>query len=209
MNKLILIMLFGCYSILTVAQVRKIGEREVFKSGDLEMGITTNTGVYSQSYSNNEDVMNFYYHIDEGREFYFGFSAYGGYYLADGLSVGPEIGMNLSLHGTIFIIGNVCYTLNSGSRTAYPYIKAGYGVTDILKSPTQESGLFESLNYHLLNLGIGLKILQSSHMSFTIELNYKHITGSDSDYYYEEPYYRTYDTKVEVFTFSFGSSFVL
>lgn len=209
MNRIFLILTFCSLTILTSAQVRRIADRENFASGDLELGISSNTGVYDKETNGGNDFVG-YYNYNQGREFYFSLNAYGGYYFLDGLSFGPEIGIDLSNDGAIYIIGNLSYTFNSSSRSFYPYVKAGYGVTDVSNHSGDGKGLFGSLNYSLLNFGLGVKILQSSNFALIIEVNYKNIKGSDSvEQYYPEPYSMTYDTKIEILTFSFGSALAL
>lgn len=204
MKTVCLAILFAACTVMTTAQVRKIGDREVYRSGDIELGISTNLGI------NDKKTTGYYYSGYQEREFYLSLGAYGGYYLFDGLSIGPELGINFSMSGTTYLIGNLCYIFNSKSRSFYPYVKAGYGVTDVKSNWDEQTGLFESLNYSLINLGIGIKYLQSSSLAFNIELNYKHISGSESqsDYYYS-PYTGTSDIKLQTLSFSFGSSLAL
>lgn len=215
MDKNLLILFLAVYSVFLTGQVRKISEREVYAAGNVELGLSTNIGVNDLTISGDNDLGFNFYPENTGREFYLNLNAYGGYFILEGLSLGPEIGINLTFENpTLYIIGNLAYTFNSVSRSAYPYIKVGYGVTDLLNYSDQETGLFESLNYSLLNLGLGIKFLQSDYLAFILEVNYKYITGSDTAlYYYYNPYATTQninaDTKMSVLSISLGSSIVL
>ena len=135
-----------------------------------------------------------------------------GYYLIDGLSFEPELGINLNFEGSTAVKpGNISYTFNTEVRTLFPYLKAGYGVTDVQNYTSPGSGLFESLNYKVISFSLGFKFIQSFHRAIKVELNYKRVSGSDGLLYYYDPYGSAVSPEIEttmsILSISFGYSF--
>ncbi len=191
------------------AQVKEIKGRQSFNQGDFEISFYTNLGKFSSStkeistYSGSQPYESSY---SDG-SIYLQVGASVGYYIINGLSVEPELDINLSFDGTsTSLLGNLCYTFYIPRKTIYPYIKLGYGLSNY-----HSANLFESLDYKTLNAGAGLKFKYSSVLSMRMEINYKNLSGSNS-YYYSDQYYSTSsksETTVSIISLSIGISVLL
>ena len=200
------------------AQVINISDRQKFRQFDWESAVSLSIGLSSTSFKNTSQ--NFYGNGNINGEFYFEISLLLGFFIIDGLSIEPEIDYNFfSGDATLSMIGNVSYTFNIPGKNIYPFIKIGYGISGYTAYGYNyygvSDGLFESLDAKVINVGAGLKIVQSSSFAMRIELNYKNISYTQSQYDpYHDPYYEPYvgpneiSTNTSVLSIKIGGSFL-
>ena len=211
MNRILLTVVLLTFSVIVDAQIRKLSTRENFGAGSFEAGLAASIGLNTiqKDLPGNNYI---YGNYNDDRKVYLGLSTSLGYYILDGLSVEPKLGINLTFdESTVIITGNIRYTFNDKSRATYPYLVIGYGVTDVKGNTGDQAGLFESLNYKVITGGAGLKFMQSSNRAFVLELNYGYIYGTDGVQYYSymdntfssQPV----KTSMSLLTFSFGYFF--
>ncbi len=184
------------------AQVSEKSERKFYKQSDWEFGFALNIGVSNEqtkqtsTYSDGSSQYSYTYDYTE-KGFYTHLGVSTGYYIINGLSIEPEFDLNLyNWEISVSILGNLCYTFNLPQNNIYPYLKLGYG----LSTEPGSSSLFESLDLKTINAGVGIKLTYSSGMAFRMEINYRNLKGSNTDYY------STYDTNTSVIAISFGAS---
>lgn len=179
MKRLLIAVVLLSFTVIVDAQVRKLSERENFSAGSFEAGLNADIGL--NTIEKNASESNYIYiNLGDERRIYLGLSASLGYYILDGLSVEPKLGLNFNFDEvTALIAGRVCYTFNNESRSTYPYLTVGYGVTDYINNSYIQAGLFESLNYKVVTAGAGLKFMQSFHRAFILGLSYSYIYGTD------------------------------
>lgn len=208
-------------------QVREIESRTYFKQGDIEANVSTNLGVgfSTSNVTNTYQSYNYYdssYHTDtykseySDRPFNFLITASLGICIIDGLTVEPELDLNLITDNevSISILGNLAYNFNISKKNTFPFIKIGYGVSNYFSdyNYNYSSGSGNNtLGTQVFNAGAGLKLVYSSGMAMKLEINYKHYSYSNS-YSYSDQYtqnsYET-DTGVDALTLSIGWSILL
>ena len=206
-------------------QVREIESRSYFKKGDIEFNFSTNLGVgfstsnVTQTTQNISPYDSSYYeysHEYSDRPFNLLFTASFGYCIIDGLTIEPELDINLITNAetSISLLGNLCYTFHIPKKTTYPFIKLGYGLSNYYSEGyygyLNDSG-GSSLETKVLNIGAGLKLLYSSGYAMKLEINFKNYNYSSSNSYANE--YSKNSTKVEgdmtVISLSLGFSILL
>ncbi len=198
------------------AQVREVGVRQYYKQGDIEFSFFMDLGnktrivenssteiymlddtTYSNSYS--------FKHDSKSVEFIIGASV--GYYIIDGLSIEPELGINLTDEGpSVTLIGNLCYTFYVPMKSILPYLKIGYGWGKYDNEYNYPDASFESNDYKIINGSVGLKFKYSSSLALRIEANYRNLRA---DYSIKNEYIGYSDlnqTKIsnDIFSLSFG-----
>ncbi len=194
------------------AQVRKIPERENYGTGSFEAGLGTEIGMNTIKRTSSDNTP-FMYNTEDSRKVYLNLNVSLGYYFLDGLSFEPELGLNLTFDEvSALVLGNISYTFNTELRTTFPYLKVGYGFTDIQNYRNSGAGIFESLNYKVINVGAGIKFQQSNKRAFKMEISYKQISGTDSyPYYYYDSYSNLGTSEIEtvmsILSISFNYSF--
>jgi hypothetical protein len=200
------------------AQVKNISDRQKFQQFDWECAAAFSLGLSSTSTENS--AHNYYGNNSGNGEFYSEISLALGFFILDGLSIEPEIDYNFfEGDATLSIIGNISYTINIQRKKIYPFFKVGYGISSYTVNRYNyyggSDGLFESLDAKVINAGAGLKIVQSSSFAMRIELNYKNISYTQSQYDpYYDPYYEPYDepneisTNTSVLSIKIGGSFL-
>jgi hypothetical protein len=113
-----------------------------------------------------------------------------GYYLIDGLSIELEYGLMAVEDSRPFhsIIGNLSYTYPLPESSVALFARAGYGVSNgrALYSVIMSGG--GEMDYGILNLGAGAKILLSRMAYLRGEVNYRSYSKSDSDEFGESTY---------------------
>jgi hypothetical protein len=206
-------------------QVREIESRSYFKQGDVEFNFSTNLGVGFSSSNIFQTIQNFYpydssyyeYSSQQSdREFNLLFTASFGYCIVDGLTIEPELDINLVTDNetSISLIGNLTYNFNIPRKNTYPFIKLGYGLSNYYSDShygySNESG-GNSLDTRVFNAGAGLKFLYSSGMALKLEINFKNYNYSTTSSYTDQYYQNTsqLDGDMNVISLSIGFSILL
>jgi len=206
-------------------QVREIESRSYFKHGDAEFNFSTNLGVGFSTSNVFQTTQNFspydssYYEYSynySDRPFNLLFTASIGYCIIDGLTIEPELDINLITdeETSISLIGNLTYNFSIPRKNTYPFIKLGYGLSNYYSDRyygySNESG-GSSLDTRVINAGAGLKFLYSSGMALKLEINFKNYNYSNSSSYtyeYSEGTYKI-DNDMNVISLSIGFSILL
>jgi hypothetical protein len=202
-----IVFVFAIFVIVTsgYAQVNEKSERQFYKQRDWEFGFALNIGGCSEqtkqtsTYSDGSSQDSYTYDYTE-KGFYTHLGVSTGYYIINGLSIEPEFDLNVyNWEISASLLANLCYTFYLPQKNIYPYLKLGYG----LSTEPGSSNLFEFLDIKTINAGFGIKLTYSSGMAFRLEINYRNLSGSNTDYY------STYDTTTSVIALSFGASILL
>jgi hypothetical protein len=206
-------------------QVREIESRSYFTQGDVEFNFSTNLGVGFSSSNIFQTIQNFYpydssyyeYSSQQSdREFNLLFTASFGYCIVDGLTIEPELDINLVTDNetSISLIGNLTYNFNIPRKNTYPFIKLGYGLSNYYSDShygySNESG-GSSLDTRVINAGAGLKFLYSSGMALKLEINFKNYNYSTTSSYTDQYYLNAIqlDGDMNVISLSIGFSILL
>ena len=207
-------------------QVREIESRSYFKQGDVEFNFSTNLGVGFSTSNVFQTTQNFspydssYYEYSynySDRPFNLLFTASIGYCIIDGLTIEPELDINLITDDetSISLIGNLTYNFSIPRKNTYPFIKLGYGLSNYYSDRyyygyQNESG-GNSLDTRVFNAGTGVKFLYSSGMALKLEINFKNFNYSTSNSYSNEYSQSTYkiDNDMNVISLSIGFSILL
>lgn len=200
------------------AQVNEKTERPFYKQGDWEFCFLTSIGESSgqihgtNSYSY-DSLQNIYPYENIKKSIFINVGVSTGYFIAHGLSVEPELNLNINFEGLwVSILGNLCYTFYLPKKNIYPYIKLGYGLSNNLENDYHSSnGIFESLNFKTINAGAGLKYLYYSSMALKMEINYRNINGSNT-YTYSDQYSSSsnkYQSTTSIISLAIGISILL
>jgi hypothetical protein len=211
--------ILAIFLIITSGYARVIdkSERQFYKQGDWEFGFSANIGIssvqtkgtYFYSFYNPQSstLQNTYENTEKGIYIHLGVST--GYYIINGLSIEPELNLNLGFKGFgVSILGNLCYIFFLPQKNIYPYVKLGYGLSN---NPENSNGLFESLNYKTLNAGAGLKLMYFPGTAFRMEINYRIFNGSYSNSYSDlySSSSNAYERTTSVISISLGISLLL
>jgi hypothetical protein len=150
-----------------------------FKQGDWELGLVGSLG--SMSVTSSSSFNSSYYSgsssSDSKSYGYAIISLSPAFYIADGLSIEPEIGLTAieEQSPAQFIIGNLSYTyFLHASKTAL-FARIGYGVSNSWLFTYNERAYNKqssSLDIKLVNIGAGLKFLVTSSVILKSEINY-------------------------------------
>lgn len=207
-------------------QVREIESRSYFKQGNVEFNFSTNIGVgfstsnvfqTTRNFAPYDSSYNEYSYNYSDRPFNLLFTASIGYCILDGLTIEPEIDINLitDAETSISLIGNLTYNFNIARKSTYPFIKVGYGLSNYYYdyyyygNANESNG--SSLDTRVINAGAGIKFLYSSGMLMKLEINFKnynHSRSSSSSYEYSESTYKI-DNDTNVISLSLGFSILL
>ena len=156
------------------AQVNEKPERQFYKQGDWEFRYSSNIGSISI-----QTIDPTYYNYEENG-IYLNIGIATGFYIINGLSIEPELDINLCSEGfSLTVLGNLCYTFNIPQKNIYPYIKLGYGLSN---DPKNTEDLFENLDFKTINAGAGVKFMYFPDMAFVAEINYRNLSGSTTFY---------------------------
>ncbi len=129
-----------------------------------------------------------------------------GFYLINGLSIEPELDINLCSEGfSLTVLGNLCYTFYIPQKNIYPYIKLGYGLSN---DPKNTEDLFENLDFKTVNAGAGVKFMYFPDMAFIAEINYRNLSGSNT-FYQDTPDAYTTETTTSIISVLLGLSILL
>lgn len=199
-NRIILLLLITLVNLYP--QVREIETRTYFMRGDFNFNFASNIGVgfsnqttkqiiqYTSPYDTTYSEYTF---TSEGRPFIFLVTASFGYCIIDGLTIEPELDINLSGdEASISIAGNISYTFHVTKKKILPFVKIGYGISNYYGSDNYSGGYdsrSNAMDTKLINAGAGLRYLYSSGMALLFEINYRNYSSShldsNEDYYYK------------------------
>ena len=156
------------------AQVNEKPERQFYKQGDWEFRYSSNIGSISI-----QTIDPTYYNYEENG-IYLNIGIATGFYIINGLSIEPELDINLCSEGlSLSVLGNLCYSFYIPQKNIYPYVKLGYGVSN---DPKNTEDLFENLDFKTVNAGAGVKFMYFPDMAFVAEINYRNLSGSTTFY---------------------------
>lgn len=182
------------------AQVNEKSERKFYKQGDWELGFSSNIG----SMNIQTIQPNNYEYSESGIYLNIGLST--GFYIINGLSIEPELDINLCSEGfSVSILSNLCYTLNLPQKKFFPYVKLGYGLSN---DPKNTVDLFSNIDFKTINAGAGVKLMYFPSMAFKMEINYRTLSGSYISYP-DTPDSYTTESTTSVFSISIGLSILL
>lgn len=186
------------------SQIREVKPFSSFKQGDFEANFSTNLGA-AFSKSNETTTYQYFNYYDSSyttsrnnseyssRDFLMLITASIGYYFVDGLSFEPELDVNLITDDeiSISILANLTYNFSTSNSKTYPYVKVGYGISNYVTNYNYYGGSTDnSLDTHLFNAALGIKLASTSGSVMRLELNYKYYTNSSS-YSYGDQYNQT------------------
>lgn len=176
-------------------QVREIKSLSFFKKGDFEFNIGASTGMGISKETSTGIYYDYYdslYHessySSDNRSFNLILTASVAYCILDGLEFEPEFDLNLMTFDmisddiSVSILGNISYNFVIPDKKVIPFLKAGFGMSNIFSygyynsSSTEKSD--NSFNTKVFNAGIGIKYFRSSKMAYTFEINYRNYSGS-------------------------------
>jgi hypothetical protein len=189
------------------AQVNEKSERKFYKQGDWELGFSSNIGSINiqtmQPWFNGLTYGSYEY---SKKGIYLTLGVYTGFYIINGLSIEPELNLNLTSEGfSVSMLGNLCYTFYLPQKYIYPYLKLGYGVSN---DPDNNNGLFEYLEFKTINAGAGVKLMYFPGMAFKLEIIYRSLNGSNTIYANTPDSYTT-ETTTSIISGSLGISILL
>lgn len=186
------------------SQIREVKPFSSFKKGDFEANFSTNLGAAfsKRNVTATNQYFNYYDSTyttsrnnseNSSRVFLMLFTASIGYYFIDGLSFEPELDINLITDDeiSISILANLTYNFSTSNSKTYPYVKVGYGISNYVTNYNYYGGSTDnSLDTHLFNAALGIKLASTSGSVMRLELNYKYYTNSSS-YSYSDQYNQT------------------
>ena len=156
------------------AQVNEKPERQFYKQGDWEFRYSSNIG----SIGIQTIDPTYYNHTESGIYLNIGIAT--GFYIINGLSIEPELDINLCSEGlSLSVLGNLCYSFYIPQKNIYPYVKLGYGVSN---DPKNTDELFAKLDFKTINASAGVKFMYFRGMAFITEINYRNLSGSNTFY---------------------------
>ncbi len=153
-----------------------------FKEGDVELSFSGSIGSWSPPSTPD-------YKIES--ENYASFYIVPGYYVVNGLSIEPELGlmaMEKSKPGQ-YVLMNLSYTYLIPDSKIGCFVRAGYGLANAFEYPFGNGIVVpasDKFNVGVLNLGAGAKFLISSNVLIRAEFNFKQHSWT---YEYNSTYY--------------------
>lgn len=173
-NLLVLAMIVFSFQLILHAQ---------FDQGSWELNFAGSLGSVKSSVEYSSSYYDYYNNSDSESQTYFQLGVIPAYYLIEGLSVEPEISI-LAIEKTepsFLLIGNLAYTFKIESNRFYPFIRAGYGITNAFQFPVNGSltRLSNSMDIGVLNLGAGLKTQLTESVLLRTEVNYRKFSYSE------------------------------
>jgi hypothetical protein len=166
MNHIIVAILFA----MVVVSFPAISQTE---KGNVELSVAGNLGLSSSSY---EHTCSGYSSSGEGEATgYFGFDVRVGAYVADGLSIEPEVyALFVEDVPPAFNLGaNLSYTFAGPENHVRPYVIAGYGIGNAIpvmqRLIARTSGEFD---IPVLRAGAGLKVFLGKQVALKVEYRY-------------------------------------
>jgi opacity protein-like surface antigen len=194
-------------SILFSLQIILFGQTQpkVFNDKSWELNFTGSLGSVESSY----DVSaSFYSGSNNESQKYFQLGIIPAYYIYRGLAIEPELNIFTveSLKPSYLALGNISYTFAIDSAHYFPFIRAGYGISNSIQIPVNSSIIkySESLDIGILNLGAGVKFRISESVLLRTEINYRKFS-----YAKDESSFYKYTSKFTSIALVFGFSVLL
>lgn len=180
LRSIISLVLFVLFSVSSFSQPQK-----PFTKGSWELDLSGSFGSYNYS-STYESISPYSSHSTNYDESYgyFQLAAIPAVYVADGLSIEPEINcfvVKKSAPAFAFV-GNLAYTFRIENQRFAPFIRAGYGISNAYKFPFLNSLLgrmSSKFDIPIINAGVGIKYLLSDAVALRTELNYRRLSYSN------------------------------
>lgn len=153
-----------------------------FKQGQVELSFSGSIGSFSPPSTPD-------YKLDAQN--YVSLYVVPGYYILDGLSVEPELGLMAeeSSKPAQYLLLNLSYTYLIPETKIGCFVRGGYGISNSMEYPFGNGVVIpasDKFNVGVLNLGVGAKFLISSSVLIRTEFNYKKHSWKDE---YNSPYY--------------------
>ena len=157
--------------------------------GSWELSLAGNLGSYSIS---TEITSGGHTTSNDGESHgYLGLDLRTGWYLADGLSIEPEIYyLAVEKEPPTFNLGaNLNYTFTIPQSPVKPFIIAGYGVGNGIPLMQRLLGrTSDNLDIPVLRIGCGLKVFFSKQVAFKIEYRYERYSYENTTTFYSYSY---------------------
>ena len=175
--RIILFLLFVSFQLCAFAQ------NNVFDNKSWELNFTGSLG----SLSSSQEISGTYYNGSSDESYkYLQLGVIPAYYIYKGLAIEPELNIFTieKMKPTYLVIGNLSYTFAIENSNIFPFIRAGYGLSNGIQFPVNEgvTRLSNKFDIGILNLGGGIKILMSKSFLFRAELNYRMFNQTDDTY---------------------------
>ena len=101
-----------------------------------------------------------------------------GYFAFEGIEIEGEGTFAIGGVSTSYLFNaNVSYNFPIQAR-AFPFLLVGYGVADSVPVFNIPSFTYDQSTLHVLNLGVGFKVLVADNVSMRIEYRYQKFTGT-------------------------------
>ncbi len=185
LRSIISLVLFVLFSFAAFAQPQK-----PFTKGSWELDLSGSFGSYnySSTYESISPYSNYSTNHDESYG-YFQLAAIPAVYVADGLSIEPEINCFIIKKSApaFAFLGNLAYTFRIKNQRFAPFVRAGYGISNAFQFPIQNgilARISDKFDIPIINAGVGLKFLLTDAVAFRTELNYRRLSFSDESSYY-------------------------
>lgn len=179
----------------------------IFKQASWELNFTGSLGSIESTVESSSSYYYYYSGSDSESRTYLQLGIIPAYYLIDGLAIEPEINMLAveTQKPAFLLIGNLAYTINLESARIFPFIRAGYGITNSLQIPVNGNlnRMSNDMDIGVLNFGAGLKTLLTENILLRTEINYRKFSYSDGDDYF------SYSMDVSSIALVFGFSVLL
>ena len=204
MKKLVILSMFVLLFVVQITSGQT--KSTIFKQASWELNFTGSLGsIESQS----EYSSSYYYFrgSDSESRTYFQLGIIPAYYLTDGLAIEPEINL-LAVEKeepALLLLGNLAYTVNLENSRFYPFIRAGYGITNSVQIPVNGnlSKISGDMDIGVLNLGAGIKTLLTENILLRTEINFRKFSYSDEGTGYK------YSMNISSIALIFGFSVLL
>ncbi|MCK9425394.1 MAG: porin family protein [Ignavibacteriaceae bacterium] len=169
-----------------------------YKKGQWEWGFNGSAGSYTQSSKSSGTYGSYDNSNDQD---FIDLSLMPGYFLLDGFSIEPEIGLLAvkSIKPSYNLLANLSYTIQFPNSSNAFFIKAGYGLGNSYSFPVVDALLIratDKFDVKIINLGAGVKLSVAENVNLRIEANYR-IQSWEKDYSYSYPPYYSINEKHE------------
>ncbi len=175
-----------------------------FHQGSWEFNLTGSLG----SINSESKFSSSYYNGSNSEDYkYFQLGIIPGYYITQGLSFEPEINIFAIEQSSpaYMLLANLGYTFTIENSIVYPFVHAGYGVTNAFQVPINTSLALMShdLDIGVLNLGAGIKTRFTESILLRTEINYRKYSYSPDASLYGISYSMNLSSVALVFGFSY------
>lgn len=196
---LALLISFTCVASVSIAQFQK-GTTELAMSGNF--GTSSTKSSSNSLYGNNSSSQSINYAT---------LNVIVGFFLADGISLEPEVGWFAAEQQKPmnFLLVNISYTMPNPTSKVSPFIRAGYGISNSFAVPSMNAmgRVSDKMDVGVLNLGAGVKYLVGTDFALRLEVNYRKQSFSQTNSYYT--FSSTTDVSLATTGLLFGFSVLL